>query len=151
MTSVLLVCLGNICRSPMAEAVLRHHVAQRGLVSSFQVDSAGTAAYHAGEQADPRTLAELARHGLRERLIARQVTDDDFDRFDWILAMDRSNLTNLRRRAPAGSRARLHLVLETTTGGEVPDPYYGGPDGFADVYDMLDASLAAWLDRWTAP
>ena len=148
MTSVLFVCLGNICRSPMAEGIFRKKLGNSGLVDHYLVDSAGTAAYHAGEGADPRTLDVLRRHDALCPMVARQVHDGDFDRFAYILAMDRSNLTALQRQAPASARARIHLALAPTSGSEVPDPYYGGPGGFDRVYAMLDEALDVWLARW---
>jgi protein-tyrosine phosphatase len=145
MPSVLFVCLGNICRSPMAEGIFRAKLAQRGL--DAVVDSAGTGAWHAGEPPDPRTLAVLDKQGAACEMTARQVVAGDFERFDLILAMDRSNLRTLQERCPPGLRAKLHLALEPTTGGEVGDPYYGGASGFDRVYAELDEALDAWLDR----
>lgn len=150
MTSVLFVCLGNICRSPMAEGILRKKLKERGLTEAFVVDSAGTAGYHAGGPADPRTLEVLRRQGALCDMTARQVRPDDFSTFDWILAMDRSNLVDLKAIARGGARATISLALEPTSHGDVPDPYYGGPGGFDRVYAMLDEAIDAWLDIWTA-
>jgi protein-tyrosine phosphatase len=146
---VLLVCLGNICRSPMADALLRHKARLRGLSDRIHVDSAGTGSWHVGEPPDPRTQAVLKAHGVPVVGRGRTVTVDDFDRFDHILAMDRSNLRHLRNLAPADRASRLALVLEPVGGGEVPDPYWDD-DGFEKVYALLDRALEAWLDRWEA-
>lgn len=124
---VLMVCLGNICRSPMAEAVLRH------LRPDWTVDSAGTGAWHAGEPPDRRALAELARHGIATSHRARQVTAEDYRRFDRVLAMDRAVLAELERRRPRDATARLELFDRA----EVPDPYYDGPEAFAAVYEQI--------------
>jgi protein-tyrosine phosphatase len=143
-----MVCLGNICRSPMAEAVLRHKLAARGL-HTWTVDSAGTSGHHAGEPADPRTVGQLRRAGIACDVVSRQVVEADFERFDVVLAMDRSNLAWLVRACPSVHRDKLALALDPLGGGDVPDPYYGGPDGFADVHALLDRALDGWLDRWT--
>lgn len=152
MRSVLFVCLGNICRSPLAEGVFRHQLAQRsGLEIEF--DSAGTAAYHQGEPPDERMRDVAQRHGVSlEGQRARRVVDEDFDRFDLILAMDAENLRNLRRRAPGGNRERIRLFREFDPKGtgDVPDPYYGGPDGFEEVFDIADRSCAKLLDHLQA-
>ena len=137
---MLFVCLGNICRSPMAEAIALH------LKPDGHFDSAGTAGYHAGERADPRTLAVLDEHGIRYDGRSRKVHDQDFERFPLILAMDQRNLKALRRRCPPEHRHKLHLVLEPLgVGREVGDPYYGGPDGFNLVYAELTEALEHWL------
>lgn len=150
MTRVLFVCLGNICRSPMAHGIMGHLAERRGLSARVEVDSAGTAANHTGAPPDPRTVATLTRHGIALVHRARQVTDEDFDTFDLILGMDASNLRDLRRRCPA---ARAHVVrpaLEPVGGGDVADPYYGGPQGFDVNYDQLSAACEGWLDRIAA-
>lgn len=146
-TGVLFVCLGNICRSPMAEGIFQHLVDQRGLTAAFRVESAGTAAYHIGKRAHPLTREVLAENGVDHRATARQVSPEDFDAFDVILAMDRQNLRDLERIAPANAKARLALVLEPVGGGEVPDPYDGDRDGYERNYDLLLPALEAWLDR----
>jgi protein-tyrosine-phosphatase len=131
---VLMVCLGNICRSPMAEAVLAH------LAPEWTVDSAGTGGWHAGERPDPRTLAELERHGIATAHRARQVTRADFRAFDRIYAMDRQNLRDLAALRPADATAELRLLGEHDPQGvsEVPDPYYDGPEAFAAVYEQVE-------------
>lgn len=144
---VLFVCLGNICRSPMAEGVMLKLLEERGLTDRFIVDSAGTAGYHAGESADRRTLAVLAREKAPVPSLSRRVQDSDFQSFDYILAMDQANFSNLAARKPEHCEAILALALEPVGGGEVPDPYYGGPDGFENVYTLLHGSLSLWIDR----
>lgn len=145
--SVLFVCLGNICRSPMAEALFADLAERRGLAGRFRVDSAGTGAYHTGEPPHRRTVEVLGRHGIAPRSVARTVVPDDFERFDVILAMDRQNLRDLRRMAPPGAPARLHLALEPVGGGDVPDPYYGDMGDYVRTFELLHPALEAWLDR----
>jgi protein-tyrosine phosphatase len=134
--SVLFVCLGNICRSPLAEGVMEHLAEDLELV----VDSAGTGGWHVGEPADPRSIEVAERHGITLGSRARKVREDDFDEFDLIIAMDRSNLEDLEALRDGGSaELRLFREFDPEAGGEmdVPDPYYGGPDGFDDVYEMV--------------
>lgn len=146
---VLFVCLGNICRSPTAEAVFRHVLAHEGADLRVVVDSAGTHGYHIGEPPDPRTQAAAARRGIdMSGLRARQVHADDFEEFDLILAMDRENLAELKRRSPARLHDRVQLFLEYTalTEREVPDPYYGGEAGFEQVLDLVEQASRGLLD-----
>jgi protein-tyrosine phosphatase len=146
---ILFVCLGNICRSPTAEGVVRTLAAREAPELAIEVDSAGTAAYHTGEPPDPRTRQAAARRGYdltRQR--ARIVEPADFERFDLILAMDRENLRVLRQRAPAQARERLRLFLEFAPEAgpqDVPDPYYGGPNGFEEVLDLVEAAARGLL------
>lgn len=139
--AVCFVCLGNICRSPTAEGVFQAQVDAAGLGEAIRVDSAGTAAYHAGEQADPRSRQEAARRGVDLTSISRQFLPVDFERFDFVLAMDATNLRNLRGLPGASAfdgALQLFRAFDPTAPADasVPDPYYGGPRGFADVYDQ---------------
>jgi protein-tyrosine phosphatase len=146
---ILFVCLGNICRSPTAEGVLRALAAREAPGLALQVDSAGTAAYHVGEPPDPRARQAAARRGYDlTALRARIVEPRDFERFDLILAMDRDNLQVLRRRAPPAAHERLRLFLEFAPEAgpeDVPDPYYGGPNGFEEVLDLVEAAARGLL------
>jgi len=146
---VLFVCLGNICRSPTAEGVLRTLAEREAPELALEVDSAGTAAYHVGQPPDPRTRAAAARRGYDlSALRARSIETADFERFDLILAMDRENLMALRRRAPAHAHERLRLFLEFAPDAdpdEVPDPYYGGPNGFEEVLDLVETATRGLL------
>jgi protein-tyrosine phosphatase len=148
---ILFVCLGNICRSPTAEGVLRTIAAREAPDLKIEIDSAGTAGYHIGEPPDPRTRAAAARRGYDlTALRARIVAPEDFEHFDLILAMDQENLRTLRRRAPQATHERLRLFLEFIPHGEtqeVPDPYYGGPNGFEEVLDLVEAASRALLEH----
>ena len=143
--AVSFVCMGNICRSPTAEAVMRHLVKEAGLGRHITVSSAGTGAWHVGEERDRRSRAVASRRGLPITGEARQFSRTDFDRFDLVLALDLDNERDLRRLAPNDeARAKIHLLRSfepgAAPGAEVPDPYYGGPDGFERVFDIcLDA------------
>lgn len=130
---ILFVCLGNICRSPMAEAILLHRLKASGLGDRITVDSAGTSAYHVGEPAHPDTVAVLKRHGIASIGRARQVRSLDFLEFDRIFAMDRMNMRDLLE-MKGSDPSRVSLFL----GEDVPDPYYGGPGGFEQVFEMLE-------------
>jgi protein-tyrosine phosphatase len=156
---VLFVCLGNICRSPSAEAVMRAKVLEAGLQEQIEVDSAGTGDWHVGEPPDPRATKAAGARGLRMQSLARQVNAGDFDEFDVILAMDNANLRALQRLGRgAPRRAELRLLREFEPGArvddgerlDVPDPYYGGDEGFENVLDLLEASCAGLLDELTA-
>lgn len=148
---ILFVCLGNICRSPTAEIVFRDIVAREAPELAIEVDSAGTADYHVGAPPDSRTRQAALRRGYdMSALRARVVDSRDFGRFDLILAMDRQNLDALHRRAPAASRDRIRLFLEFSADAdttEVPDPYYGGPNGFEEVLDLVEAASKGLLQH----
>ncbi len=148
--SVLVVCTGNICRSPTGEGVLRHLARQRGLGDRVLVRSAGTHDYHVGECPDARTLRHASRRGYDlSAQRAMQVTRQHFHDYDYILAMDRGHLRELRALAPQGGRARLGMFLEASArwkGEDVPDPYYGGAEGFEQVLDMVEEAAERWLD-----
>jgi protein-tyrosine phosphatase len=153
-TRILFVCMGNICRSPTAEGVMRHLVAKAGLGDGIQVDSAGTGGWHVGEPPDTRSTAAARRRGIVLDGAARQVTARDFDRYDLIIAMDRENLRGLERLASdAAARAKLHLLREfdpASAGApdlDVPDPYYGGAGGFDRVLDLVEAACAGLLEH----
>lgn len=152
--AVLFVCLGNICRSPLAEGVFRHLVEERGLSHRFTIDSAGTGAWHVGERPDPRSIQVAGSHGVEVPGHARQVTPDDLRRFDVVVAMDRENLAALERMASSVPQAAsLHLLRDfdaAADGDEVPDPYYGGPGGFENVYRMVHAACEGLLDELTS-
>ncbi len=145
---VLFVCLGNICRSPTAAGVFRKYLAASPLADKVSVDSAGTADWHTGKAPDPRTCAAALKRGYDlSKLQARQATAEDFHEFDLILAMDNSNLANLEALRPANSRAELDLLLQRydLPRSEVPDPYYGGEQGFEDVLNLLENASQALL------
>jgi len=151
---VLFVCLGNICRSPLAAGVFRHHLATANLLSHFDVDSAGTANYHIGEPADRRAEAIAAQNHIDISMHrARQVHRKDFDTYHWIIAMDRSNLEHLRRMCPPEHQHKLKLMMNFSahpTVDEVPDPYYGDEQDFEHVLGLLDDAckgLLTWLVR----
>jgi len=150
-TSVLFVCLGNICRSPLAEGVFRRLVEDAGLSDRFEIESAGTGAWHVGERPDARAEMVANQHGVELLSKARQIQPEDLQRFDWIIAMDRENLRALRRMADAtGSEAEIQLLRAfdpDADGDEVPDPYYGGASGFETVYEMVRRSCEALLQR----
>ncbi len=153
-SSVLFVCMGNICRSPTAEGVFRHLVEQEGLGDRIEIDSAGTHAYHVNEPADRRASAAAARRGYSlDGIRARRVEEADFSRFDYIIAMDRDNLAALEQQVPAEHEVRLHLFLEFSQaiGDEVPDPYYGGAAGFERVLDLVEDASRGLLARLRAP
>ena len=141
--SVLMVCLGNICRSPTAEGVLRHKLAAAGLADRVRVDSAGTSGYHIGDPPDPRSCLHALRRGIDlSGLRARRLAAEDFDRFDLLLAMDDDNLADMHRLCPSGREGRLRMLLSFATAAagvrEVPDPYAGGAEGFETVLDLVD-------------
>lgn len=148
---ILFVCLGNICRSPTAEIVFREIVAREAPELPIEIDSAGTAAYHVGAAPDTRTRQAALRRGYdMSALRARVVESQDFGRFDLILAMDRQNLDALQRRAPIAARDRIRLFLEFAPDAdetEVPDPYYGGPNGFEAVLDLVEAAARGLLQH----
>ena len=147
--SVLFVCMGNICRSPTAEGVFRHYVTQAGLTDLFEIDSAGTHAYHVGEAPDKRAQQAAARRGFSLADIrARRVAPDDFERFHHIIAMDEDNLVMLHEQAEPGQREKIRLFLEFSSGPEteVPDPYYGGATGFERVLDLVEDASRGLLD-----
>lgn len=149
MVRVLFVCLGNICRSPTAEGVFRDLVAREGLASQVEADSAGTYAYHEGEAPDSRSQAEALGRGYDLSVLrARKVRRQDFEDFDYVLAMDASNLSDLQSQCPPDAKARVELFLTYARGtslSEVPDPYSGGPQGFSKVLDLVEDACRGLL------
>jgi protein-tyrosine phosphatase len=146
---ILLVCLGNICRSPTAEGVLRVIAAREFPTLSLEIDSAGTAGYHVGEPPDRRAVAAARRRGYDlAGLRARLIQPEDFDRFEFVLAMDRSNLAELESRRPENAQTNLSLFMAFAPGSgvaEVPDPYYGGIEDFERVLDLCEAAARGLL------
>jgi protein-tyrosine phosphatase len=146
--SVLMVCMGNICRSPTAEGVFRHLVREAGLAGAVRIDSAGTLDYHAGSPPDHRAQHHAARRGYDlSQLRARQVSVRDFEDFDLVLAMDWDNLAELEALCPAAQRHKVKRLMEFAPqhGDVVPDPYYGGKDGFERVLDQVEQACRALL------
>ncbi len=147
---ILFVCMGNICRSPSAEGVLRHVAELAKVDHLLEIDSAGTHAYHIGEQADSRSMSvALSRDIDLSAQRARAVVKQDFELFDLILVMDNENLNNLRARCPAEYQHKLHLFLQLAEQSEqeVPDPYYGGANGFEHVLDLLESASGVFVEK----
>lgn len=143
---VLFVCLGNICRSPSADGILRKKLAEHGIADKVSVDSAGTGDWHIGKAPDERSQAAAVKRGYEISMLrARQVKAEDFDEFDYVLAMDHSNIENMQEFKPKGKvRTEPELFLKrfgtNTKVIEVPDPYYGGEEGFENVLDLIEAA-----------
>lgn len=150
MTNILFVCLGNICRSPMAEGLLKKRVSDEGRANQFMIDSAATSMYEIGRPPHPGTQAILAKENIRvENMIARQIQLQDFQKFDWIIGMDQSNVEELKKLAPADAQTKIHLFLSSVPGKEeqnVPDPYY--THDFDETYQLLSQGLDYWLKIW---
>lgn len=152
MIKVLFVCLGNICRSPLAEGVFKCHVRNAGLEEEIWVASAGTSGWHVGEPPDPRSIEVASRNGIVLDSYGSKAISEHFNEFDYIIAMDRSNYTNLESLPGSGDEgaAQLHLMRDFDNDGlgeDVPDPYYGGDDGFTYVFELLDRSCENLLEH----
>ncbi|MFD7438082.1 low molecular weight protein-tyrosine-phosphatase [Streptomyces sp. NPDC059861] len=142
------VCTGNICRSPMAESVFRARTAEAGLDGLVEVDSAGTGGWHEGEPADPRTVAVLRAHDYGSAHVARQFQPSWFSRLDLVIALDLGHLKALRRLAPTeqdAAKVRLLRSYDPAAGDDVPDPYYGGGEGFEEVLEMVETASTGLL------
>ncbi len=148
---ILFICMGNICRSPTAEAAFRQYVQRHAPQLAVEIDSAGTHDYHVGEPPDRRALAAAQRRGIdMSNLRARQIEAADFERFDLLLAMDHENLAELRRRAPPAVHERIRLFMDFAPDAHsrvVPDPYYGGAQGFEEVLDLLEQASAGLIQE----
>lgn len=148
---IVFVCLGNICRSPTAEGVFQHLVNERGLQAYFYVDSAGTSAYHIGEKANSKSRKTASDHGIELRTRARRFEAEDLQMFDLIVVMDKENLENVKvLDSESIFEDKVVLLREfdpAPTGGEVPDPYYGGIDGFQNVFNIVKRSCKVLLDE----
>jgi protein-tyrosine phosphatase len=147
---VLFVCLGNICRSPLAEGVFRHLITQAGLEERFEIDSAGTSSYHVGDPPDERTSAVALKRGITLAHAARQITATDLCSFDYVIVMDTQNLANVQKlAAKCDATTEVHLLREFDSKSDgdrdVPDPYYGGPRGFEAVHDIVERSCQRLL------
>jgi protein-tyrosine phosphatase len=146
---VLFVCMGNICRSPTAEGVFAKRLQEEGLHDVVEIDSAGTHAYHVGEAPDPRAQRAAEKRGVQlKHLRARRAVPQDFEQYDYVLAMDRDNLVGLEAIYPPGAKGKPHLFLSYAPNlehDEVPDPYYGGPMGFERVLDMIEEASEGLL------
>ena len=152
MTKVLFVCLGNICRSPTAEGVFLHLLKQQNITDRFTVDSAGTSGWHVGESADPRSRNTAKQFGFDLLSRSRKITVSDFDRFDYIIAMDRSNHRDIiALTSNEEHRNKVHMFRDfdpkSPANSEVPDPYYGGPQGFQNVFDICFAASRGLLSH----
>lgn len=155
MIKVLFVCLGNICRSPLGEGIFRHLVTEAGLAADFVVDSAGTGDWHVGSPPHPQSLRAARDRGVDlSQQRARQVTPDDLECYDYVIAMDSQNEADLRALDPAGrAKGRLVRMMEFAPERglkDVPDPYFGGPEGFDQVYELVEAACRALLARIVA-
>jgi protein-tyrosine phosphatase len=150
---VLFVCLGNICRSPLAEAVFKHKIKEKGIEGQFEADSCGTANYHIDDTPDPRTMANARKNGVTIEHLGRQLSTRDLEYFDHVFAMDNANLRNIQKLPNAKQHSeKIRLMRDydpVGTGSEVPDPYYGQETHFQEVFEILDRSTEALIESLT--
>ena len=147
---VLFVCLGNICRSPLAEAIFKHKLKERGLQDKIEADSCGTANYHIGDNPDPRTIANAKKNGVTIDHCGRQLSVDDLEEFDYILAMDSNNFNNIHRileNEKHKPKIQMMRDYDPQGKGDVPDPYYGNEKNFQEVFDILNRTMDKFLDH----
>lgn len=146
---VLFVCLGNICRSPLAEAIFLHKVEKKGVADLFEVDSCGTSNYNVGDGPDPRTLSNAIRNGVRMEHIARQIVYRDVEYYDRIVVMDSKNYHNVTAFSDPAHHPKVVMMraFDPEGTGDVPDPYYGGEEDFQRVFEMLDRAVDVFIDR----
>lgn len=149
-TRILFVCLGNICRSPLAEAIFKHKIRAKKLAHLVEADSCGTANYHVGDTPDPRTIRNALKNGVVIDHLGRQLSARDLEAYDFILAMDRSNHTNILRLSNATDHAHKIRLMRSfdinSSGDEVPDPYYGDEAGFQNVFEILSHSVDSFIE-----
>ena len=150
MIKVLFVCTGNICRSPSGEGIFRHKIAEAGLSENISTDSCGMEGWHVGNAPDKRSVAAAANRGFDlSDLRARQIQPEDYHEFDYLLAMDRGHYQQMMQQAPSGTESKVRMFLDVLDGQgsarDVPDPYYGGADGFELVLDMIEEASDAWI------
>jgi protein-tyrosine phosphatase len=152
MIGVLFVCLGNICRSPLAEGIFKRKVEEAGLNEFIAIDSAGTSGWHINEPPDRRSADIARKNGIRLDHYGQQISPKDFDQFDYIIAMDGDNYDDIIRMRDSHGNGKAEVLImrefdDQQSGSDVPDPYYGGPNGFQLVYDLLDESLSNFLNK----
>jgi protein-tyrosine phosphatase len=151
MVNVLFVCLGNICRSPMAEALFNHKLKDRGLADRITGESAGTAHWHIGDPPDPRTIEVVEKNGIKIQHRGRQITGGEIEKYDWILAMDAENYRDIMKLVdPKPVKVSVRMMREfdrERSGKNVPDPYYGDEDDFEEVFEMLSESCGILIDH----
>lgn len=147
-TRILFICMGNICRSPLAEGVFLHHCQRLGISQQYEVDSAGIGGWHAGDEADPRSRAVAIKNGIELTTRSRQVTPGDFDSFDLLIAMDEENVRDLLDLGCPDSKIRSLMHYDPDSSHDhVPDPYYGGDEGFDLVFHLVDQASARFIDH----
>jgi len=146
---ILFVCLGNICRSPLAEAIFVHKIGERGITDRFEIDSCGTSNYNVGDGPDPRTLSNATRNGVSMNHVARQMRQKDFEYYDRIVVMDSQNYRNVTAFSDPAHHPKVVMMrsFDPAGTGDVPDPYYGDEDDFQEVFEILDRTVESFIER----